>query len=334
MTSVDLLNVGDFDGIRNLMNNSLKAGQDKNIGMDLGKDIETRYREDDRNVMPFPWKCFNNLTQGGPGKGDLVLIFGNPGGGKSWEIVAHGAFLAELGYNVLHYTLELTEGYVGLRYDARLTGIAVDKLKNNREKVNKAWEKLKGRIIVKGYAPKRASFETLRSHIQQLNIQEDFVPDIIFIDYLDYVKTKARIDRKTEIDDVYVEAKSLAAEMNCPVISPSQANRTGAKSDIIEGDNAAGSYDKIMIADIIISLARSRKDKINNTGKWHIMKNRYGTDGLTFGSKIDLSCGKIEIFDTPLDDTDNIAGSNPKGSNGLDDDDKDILRKKWLDLGE
>jgi hypothetical protein len=161
-----------------------------------------------------------------------------------------------------------------------------------------------------------------------LNIQEDFIPDIIIIDYLDYLKTRPRVDRKAEIDDVYVEAKSLAAEMGVPVVSPSQANRSGAKSDIIEGDNAAGSYDKIMIADIIISLARGRKDKVNGTGRWHIMKNRYGTDGLTFGSNLDLSCGKIEIFDTPLDDGD-AAPSNAPGPDGFSPDDKDLLQKRF-----
>ncbi len=328
MTSVDLLNVGDYEGIHSIINSAMKAGEEKNIGHIYSKDVEQRYREDDRKPIPLPWNVFNGYTEGGPGKGDLVLVFGNPGGGKSWAVVDIGAFAAILGYNVLHYSLELTEGYTGKRYDARITGINVTELKNHKKEVEKAMKDLKGRVIIKGYPPRRASFDTLKSHIEQLKNQEDFVPDIIIIDYLDYVRTKSRKDRKEEIDDVYVDAKGLAAELGVPIVSPSQANRTGAKEEILEAEHAAGSYDKIMIADIIISLARSRKDKINGTGKWHIMKNRYGPDGLTFNSKINTFNGNIEIFPTPVD-VDDEPESKGSGFSDVSEDDKYILRNKF-----
>ena len=86
MTSVDLLKAGDYDGIRNIIDNSLKAGQDKNIGHEYNKDIEERYRENSRRTISTPWEPINNLLQGGLGNGDFGLIFGNPGGGKSWTL--------------------------------------------------------------------------------------------------------------------------------------------------------------------------------------------------------------------------------------------------------
>lgn len=333
MTSVDLLSMGDFDGIRALINNALKAGEDKNIGHEYDKDVESRYRQDDRNAIPFPWKTFNDLTQGGMGKGDLVLVFGNPGGGKSWAITAMGAYAAALGYNVVHYSLELAEGYVGKRYDAVFTGIPVDQLDNHRQKIEETISKVKGKVVIKEYPPKRASFDTIKSHLQQLELQHDFKPDMIIIDYLDYVRTRGKKERKEEIDDVYVGAKALAKELGIPVISPSQANRGAAKSDIIEGDNAAGSYEKIMIGDIILSLARRRKDKVNGTGRWHIMKNRYGADGLTFGSKIDTSNGKIDIYETPLEDDDD-EGKPINSFSNVDSDDRDYLKQRFFELNK
>ena len=65
------------------------------------------------------------MLQGGLGDGDFGLIFGSPGGGKSWSLVALGGYAVKLGYNVLHYTLELGSDYVGRRYDAYFTGIPV-----------------------------------------------------------------------------------------------------------------------------------------------------------------------------------------------------------------
>ena len=335
MTSVDLLGMGDYDSIKMLMNNALKAGEDKNIGHEYDKDIESRYRQDDRNAVPFPWKVFNDLTQGGMGKGDLVLVFGNPGGGKSWAVIDMGAYAAAMGFNVLHYSLELAEGYVGKRYDAVFTGIPVDQLDQHRAKVEETIAKVKGKVVIKEYPPKRASFDTIQAHIQQLEFQHDFKPDIIIIDYLDYVKSQGRGrggERKDEIDDVYVGAKALAKELGIPVISPSQANRGAAKSSIIEGDNAAGSYEKIMIGDIIISLARGRKDKVNGTGRWHFMKNRYGADGLTFGSKIDTSNGKIDIYETPLDDDEEGDIKPVNAYSNVNTDDRDYLQQKFFEL--
>ena len=72
--------------------------------------------------------------------------------------------------------------------------------------------------------------------------------------------------------------------MSLPIWTVSQVNRAGAKDDVIEGDKAAGSYNKMMIADFAISLSRKRQDKVNGTGRIHIMKNRYGTDGMTGGA--------------------------------------------------
>ena len=121
LNSVELLNAGDYDSIRILVDNALKVGQDKNIGHEYDKDIESRYREDNRKPIPTPWDSFNDLFQGGLGNGDFGLIFGNPGGGKSWCLIALGAEAVKLGYNVIHYTLELSEDYVGKRYDACFT---------------------------------------------------------------------------------------------------------------------------------------------------------------------------------------------------------------------
>ena len=333
MTSVDLLNIGDYDGIRSLINSALRAGESKDIGLDYKLDIEARYRDDDRNPIPFPWPVFNELTQGGYGKGDLVLIFGNPKGGKSWAVAAIGAHAALLGYNVLHYSLELGEGYMGKRYDAILTGIPVDQLDKNIKKVEEITHKLRGKIVIKEYPPKGASMDTIEAHIQQLSTQNDFIPDLIIIDYLDYIKSKSKnTDKKAEIDDVYIQGKALAKRLKVPVISPSQANRTGAGEAILEGKHAAGSYDKIMIADILISLARNRKDRINGTGKWHIMGNRYGEDGLTFNSKIEIGMGKIEIYDTPIDDEEDEKPRTKNKQDDIDDDTKNYLKNKFFEI--
>jgi len=71
----------------------------------------------------------------------------------------------------------------------------------------------------------------------------------------------------------------------------------GAKDSVIEGDKAAGSYDKMMVADICLSLSRQKEDKVLGTGRIHVMKNRYGQDGMTYNVKMDTNNGHIEFLD-------------------------------------
>jgi len=328
LQSVELLQAGDYDSIKFMVEAALKAGQDKNIGHEYNKDLESRFREEHRTTIPTPWGEFNELLQGGLGNGDFGLIFGNPGGGKSWALIALGANAVSMGYNVIHYTLELGEEYVGRRYDAYFTKIPVNLIIPNKEKVADATKNLPGNLIIREYSPGKASISTIESHIKKC-IDLDFKPDLIIIDYVDLLRSKkTNRERKDEIDDIYTSTKGLARELDLPIWSVSQVNRAGAQDDIIEGHKAAGSYDKIMITDFAASLSRKRQDKVNGTGRWHIMKNRYGMDGLTYGAKVDTSTGHFEIIsDAELEDITPPSPQTSNFSNGVSESDKAALRQ-------
>ena len=314
LQSVDLLQAGDYDSIKFMIESAMKAGQDKNVGHEYSKDIESRYREEHRIAVPTPWGEFNELLQGGLGGGDFGLIFGNPGGGKSWALVALGGHAVKMGFNVIHYTLELGEDYVGRRYDAYFTQIPVNKITQYKKDVSETIEQIPGRLIIKEFPTGKATISTLESHIKKC-IDLEFQPDLILIDYVDLLRSKRNSkERKEEIDDIYVGTKGLARELNLPIWSVSQVNRAGSKDDIIEGDKAAGSYDKMMITDFAASLSRKKEDKVNGTGRFHIMKNRYGMDGLTYGAKIDTSTGFFEISS----DLESYSAPSPKQNTSFD----------------
>ena len=334
MTSVDMLKAGDFDGIRFLIDNAIKAGNDKNVGHEYNKNIEERYTIDRRKTIPTPWDEFNELLQGGLGNGDFGLIFGNPGGGKSWSLVAIGGFAVKLGYNVLHYTLELGEDYVARRYDAFFTKIDVSKIFNHKEAVEKVVPELAGRLIIKEYPTGKATISTIESHIAKCT-DLGTKPDLIIIDYVDLLSSRRKTrERKDEIDDIYQSTKGLARELDVPIWSVSQVNRAGARDEIIEGDKAAGSYDKMMIADFAASLSRKKEDKEKNTGRFHIMKNRYGRDGHTYSVVADTSTGHFAISNyQPEEDNEENTMVSSHRSNSYDVDttkqDKFKLRSKF-----
>ena len=333
LNSVDLLKAGDYDSIKYMIESAMKAGQDKNIGHEYKKDTESRYREDHRVVVPTPWPVINELIQGGLGNGDLGLIFGNPGGGKSWSLVALGGYAVKMGYNVIHYTLELSESYTGRRYDAFFTGLPVDSLDKNKDKVDEITTQLPGELIIREFAMGKTTINTIESHIKKVK-DLGIEPDLIIIDYLDLLSTKKRnVDRKGEVDDIYTSTKGLARELQIPIWSVSQVNRAGAKDNIIEGDKAAGSYDKMMITDLSLSLSRKKEDKVNGTGRFHIMKNRYGMDGLTFQVDVNTSNGHIEIGDQYDEEADTVQYSKtPKTLENFDALDHQMLQTKFFEL--
>jgi hypothetical protein len=205
----------------------------------------------------------------------------------------------------------------------------------HRVKVEEATKGLAGKLIIKEFPPKRASLDDIERHLDQLWNQHNFKPNVIFIDYLDLLRNRrSRVERKDDLDDIYTDAKGLAKELGIPIVSPSQVNRSGAADKVVEGDKAAGSYDKIMIGDIIISTSRLRKDKVDNTSRWHIIKNRYGTDGITFNCDFEGSTGVTRITGEYVEEeeSDSPQTSPQRTRQDFDPDDKDYLRKKFFEM--
>jgi hypothetical protein len=180
-----------------------------------------------------------------------------------------------------------------------VTGIAQANLKFNLDDVKELVDKLPGKIIVKYYPTKTASVNTLAAHIEKC-IATHFKPDLIIVDYADLLKSSNtnKNARKDEmLGELYEELRGMAGTYDVPLFSASQLNRSAAEMDIVGGDKISEAYSKLMVADFVASLSRKMTDKIAGTGRWTIIKNRFGIDGITFPSKLDMSKCKIEIFE-------------------------------------
>ena len=191
----------------------------------------------------------------------------------------------------------------------------IDEINKHRDDVQTHVNNLKGRLIVKEYPPKGATISTIKAHVQKC-IDMEHKPDMIIIDYVDYLRAPSKgkySERKDEIDDNFIATKGLAKELKIPILTPSQVNRMGAKDTIIEGDKAAGSYDKMMVADICLSLSRMKEDKVLGTGRIHVMKNRYGQDGMTYNIKMDTNNGHID-FEGKTDPSELIDNIDSNGN--------------------
>jgi replicative DNA helicase len=302
LDSVDLLKSGNFDLIKKKIDTAMKAGADKDIGHEYKLDIDARYEEGARDCIATGWNVIDDVMSGGLAGGELGIIVAPAGIGKSWVLVSIAANAVKAGKTVVYYTLELNHFYVARRFDAYYTKIAFQNLNEEsaQEKIRECVGNLKGELILKYYPTKTASVNTISSHIEKC-ISQNKKPDLIIVDYADLIKPSKAGDKRLELNDIYEDLRGLAGTHNIPVWSASQANRSALEDDIIEGGKVSESYNKLMIADFVMSLSRKVNDKIGGTGRFHTIKNRFGPDGMTFPSKINTMNGNIEIYEPNSD---------------------------------
>jgi len=319
---------GDSDEIKGLIDNAMQAGVERNLGHDYLEDIEERYSETARITSPTPWDIINELMQGGLGAGELGVVVAPAGIGKSWVLSAMGAYAISKGLNVVHYTLELNEAYVGLRYDSIFTGVESQNLKYHKDEVLERLEKLDGNLTIKYYPTKACTVNTLSAHLKKVTTFGEKV-DMVLVDYADIMKdVNKHTEMRHALGNIYEDLRGLAGEMQIPIWTASQANRSALDEDVIEASKVAESYAKVMTADFVISLSRKIEDKIGNTGRFHVIKNRFGPDGLTYPAKINTNIGKIEIFESS-----SIQGKGIQHKiNNRDNQTKAILSARYDDL--
>jgi len=306
LSSVELLKNGQYEEIKATVDNALKAGADKDIGHEYMTSIEERYTEAVRHVQPTPWEVINELTDGGLGKGELGVMVAPAGIGKSWALMNIGADAVKKGKTVLHYTLELNEAYVGLRYDSVITGIANQNLKHYQEDIKEQLSKIKGELIIKHYPTKTVSVMGIRGHVEKC-IMQGKKPDVIIVDYADLLRGHGQ-EKRHELEGIYEDLRGMAGEFDVPIWTASQANRSALEEDVIDASKVAEDYSKVMTADFVMSMSRKVEDKIANTGRFHVIKNRFGVDGITFPATINTNTGHIQIFDKQTQQGKSVQG--------------------------
>ena len=298
LASVDLLKAGNFDRIKDLVDRAMKVGTETDLGHSYKDDFSLRMEDVKRATVPTDWSPINDLMDGGLGPGELGVVVAPSGVGKTWILTALGASAVRQGLSVVHYSMELSEHYVGARYDTVFTRIPSSDLKNKKDEVKNKIEGLPGRLLIKYFPPKGVSVKKIQQHIDKM-IATDNRPDVIIVDYADLLLSYSNKSDSTyaEQGGVYIDLRGLSGELGIPVWTASQTNRSAIDSEVIEADKIADSYAKVMNADFIMSWSRKSKDKLNNTARAHIMKNRYGPDGITFPCKMDTNTGFIDVYD-------------------------------------
>jgi replicative DNA helicase len=232
--------------IPTLLSDALAVSFDSSVGHDYLTDSDNRYdyyhRTEER--IPFALNYFNKITNNGLPKKTLNVILAPPHGGKSLMMCDMAASFQQGGHNVLYITCEMAEEEIAKRIDANLLRVSMDDLMtmdkpSYEKKMNFLKSKTVGKLFVKEYPTAAANVNHFRTLLNELRLKKNFVPDVVFVDYLNIcassrMKMTGGVNSYTYIKAIGEELRGFAQEFNIPVVTATQTTRSGAASSDID----------------------------------------------------------------------------------------------------
>lgn len=297
------------DGIPGLLQDALSVAFDTNVGHDYFEDAEARFefynRQEER--VPFHLDLLNKVTKGGPPKKTLTCILAPTGAGKSLFMTDWASFLVSVGYNVLYITCEMAEERIAERNDANLLDVTIDQLKKMDKdaflgRMRKIQGKTQGRMKIKEYPTSSAHAGHFKQLLNELKVKQKFVPDIIFVDYLNIcvsqrLKMGANTNSYTIIKSIAEELRGLAVENNVPVVTATQVNRNGINNSDIDMEDTSESMGLVHTLDIFFALIPTEElEKINQI-MIKQLKNRFGDINYYKRFVVGIERSKMRLYD-------------------------------------
>ena len=292
---------------------------DSHIGHDYLADHESRYEFYHRveEKIAFDLEMFNKITKGGLSKKTLNIALAGTGVGKSLFMchVAAGALTA--GRNVLYITMEMSEERIAERIDANLLNLTMDELKVVDKdifetRIDKLKKKTQGKLIVKEYPTASAHAGHFRALLEELKLKREFVPDIVFIDYLNIcssqrMKAGANVNSYTFVKAIAEELRGLAVEYNVPIVSATQTTRSGYGSSDPGLEDTSESFGLPATADFMFALVSSEELENLNQIIVKQLKNRYNDPNYYKRFVVGIDRSKMKLYDVEASAQEGLA---------------------------
>ena len=311
------------NGIPDILSKALSVTFDTNIGHDYLENVDGRYDfyHEQEERVPFDLEYFNKITKGGLPNKTLNIALAGTGVGKSLFMCHVAANALIQGRNVLYITMEMAEERIAERIDANLLNIPIDQLENLskdmfRDRVADVQRQTQGKLIIKEYPTGQAHTSHFRALLNELKLKKNFVPEMIFVDYLNICASSrmkgmgGAINSYTYIKSIAEELRGLAVEFNVPIVSATQTTRSGYSNDDVGLEDTSESFGLPATADLMFALIAN--EELNNMGKMLVkqLKNRYNdpTTNSRFTIRVDRS--KMRLSDDDQQDQDGISSDD------------------------
>jgi len=313
MDSIAILDGKDNNRTKNsipeILSEALGVSFDSHIGHDFIDDYEDRYDYYHRveEKLPFDLEYMNKVTRGGLSRKSLNIILAGTGVGKTLAMCHFAAANLAMGKNVLYITMEMAEEKIAERIDANLLNIATEDIKQLprdlfESKIARLKAKTTGKLIIKEYPTASAHVGHIRHVLNELNLKRNFVPDIIYIDYLNIccssrIKAGGNVNSYTYIKAIAEELRGLAVERNLPIVSATQTTRSGYSNSDPGLEDTSESFGLPATADFMIALVRTEDADARGQILVKQLKNRYSDPSENKRFFVGVDRVKMRLFD-------------------------------------
>lgn len=296
--------------IPQLLMDAVAVSFDSNIGHDYIEQVEDRFdlyhQQIDR--IPFDLDILNKITTRGTPKKTLNIVMAGINTGKSLGLCHFASSALSMGKNVLYITLEMSEEKIAERIDANLMNVDIDDLPTldkssfmNRFDM-RIVKKTRGKLIIKEYPTSTAHVGHFRHLLNELRLKKKFVPDIIFVDYINIcasqrLKLGGTSNSYTVVKAIAEELRGLAVEKDVPIWSATQANRAAQRSADMEMDDTSESMGLPAVVDFMIAIMEPEDLKPLGQFLCKQLKNRYRDKNKDTKFVVGVDKGKQRLFD-------------------------------------
>ena len=298
------------NALPDILSKALSVSFDNNIGHDYTENVEERYEfyHKEENKIPFDLEYFNKITDGGLPNKTLNICLAGTGVGKSLFMCHVAASCLVQGRNVLYITMEMAEERIAERIDANLLNVPIDQLdKMSKDmfttKVNQLAKDTTGKFIIKEYPTGSAHAGHFRALLNELKLKKSFVPEIIFIDYLNICASSrmkslgGAINSYTYIKAIAEELRGLAVEFDVPIFSATQTNRQGYSNSDVGLEDTSESFGLPATADLMFAIVTTEELEQMSQLMVKQLKNRYNDPVRYKRFMIGVDRSKMRLYD-------------------------------------
>jgi archaellum biogenesis ATPase FlaH len=312
------------NSLPDLLQKALSVSFDTNVGHDYIENVEERYEfyHEEQERLPFDLDYFNKITKGGIPNKSLSIVLAGTGVGKSLFMCHVASSCLTQGRNVLYITLEMAEKRIAERIDANLLNIPMDQLDNISKdmlvsKVRDIAQKTHGRLIIKEYPTSQANANHFRALLNELQLKKNFIPEIIFIDYLNICASSrvkglgGSINTYSFVKAIAEEIRGLAVEFDVPIVSATQTTRSGFANSDPGLEDTSESFGLPHTADLMFALVSSEELQAQNQILVKQLKNRYNDPNLYKRFVIGVDRSRMRLYDVEQTQQENIVDDTP-----------------------
>mgnify|MGYP003632433081 FL=1 len=295
--SAEMVKAKKYSEIEPIMRDAMTVSRNVDLGLDYFSDIGERWdrlNSDKHNAEHRTiFESLNDALEGGLASKELAMVVAPPGVGKSLYLANQAVRSCLDGSNVLYISLEMSEDRVAQRLDSIFSRIRQDQLKNRCEDLKERLEQVtatvpdRGQLKIKEFPTKRAGINQVRAYLNQLNNYENFIPDVIIVDYLELLATETDMAEYQAQERLAQELRGLAIEHKCLVWTATQTNREGRKVRLITDTELADSYGKTRVCDLVMSINQDEEEFDKGKSRVYIIKSRNGRARFIIPAKMD-----------------------------------------------